>query len=322
VSTRGELYFLATLLGEKSIDIIFFKTGICKNKNTCSINFKIMDKKIISIVAGSNQSSDEINVGIESDRVVKPLKKKGGLQILKKPFICFSGMFSCLLILLTGTLFIATACEKGEEKEKESTLLQNDSTSIAVRKKKQTIIEKSIIPGFYRWYVKCTDKEGNETWCSGIEYGKKVAKDAAKAVDCGSGECKEIYIEECNYGIMLCDVNALIQNGYIEYIEVIDPWTNKRQRFTQKDIPANALAWLSEICDYDETSLTITDKVTAQLKVWNVYQGGNSVTEIISLHNLTAELLDAIAAKSWNKITIERNINDDETIHLDWYFEY
>jgi hypothetical protein len=65
-----------------------------------------MDNYIIPNIAGSNRSFDEINVCIEPDNVVKPLKKKGGLQILKNPINYFSGMLLYLIVLFV------LGCEK------------------------------------------------------------------------------------------------------------------------------------------------------------------------------------------------------------------
>jgi hypothetical protein len=123
------------------------------------------------------------------------------------------------------------------------------------------------------------------------------------------------------------NMNALIVNGSMVYLDEIDPWTNEFKRFTQDDISSNALAWLSEICDYNEADLSPVDKVVAQLKVWDIYLGGNTIAEILPLHNLNAEQFNAIAAKSWTRITIIQTTNDDDdddddTIHLDWTFEY
>jgi hypothetical protein len=55
--------------------------------------------------------------------VVKFKNKKGGYKILKRPLIyySYSGMFSCLLVLLIFT-FMAASCEKQEELNPQETV--------------------------------------------------------------------------------------------------------------------------------------------------------------------------------------------------------
>jgi hypothetical protein len=72
-----------------------------------------MKRIILFSGAGSNRSSDEVHVSakINANAVINPLKQKGGFKILKNPIIYFSGISSCLLVLITFT-FIITGCEK------------------------------------------------------------------------------------------------------------------------------------------------------------------------------------------------------------------
>ena len=214
--------------------------------------------------------------------------------------------------------------------------LQETSRTAAEQKKKQ--YEKDVRPSglvvegkTWNWTVWC--KNNDKIYVSNSTGSKKeanaAAKEAGKNLDCNPSEGSvdngtNISIMSPFSDDLQGSLNALIVNDMIVYIDVIDIWTNEFRRFTRNDISANALAWLSEICDYNETSLTTVNKVVAQLKVWGVYLGGNSVTEIISLHNLTAERFNAIATKSWDKITIkiEEDEDEDGTIHLDWTFEY
>jgi hypothetical protein len=69
-------------------------------------------KKIIFILgAGSNHSSDEVNVSANANAVINPLKQQGCFKILKNPIIYLSSILSCLLVLITFT-FTSIGCEK------------------------------------------------------------------------------------------------------------------------------------------------------------------------------------------------------------------
>jgi hypothetical protein len=69
-----------------------------------------MKRLIFFLRTGSKRASNsEKKVSDNANQVFNHLKQKGGFKILKYPFICFSGMIACLLVLLT---FTATSCEK------------------------------------------------------------------------------------------------------------------------------------------------------------------------------------------------------------------
>jgi hypothetical protein len=188
--------------------------------------------------------------------------------------------------------------------KKESTLLaeQEDISLAKVQKKKKITISKGTSPGFYNWVVECTDKESNITYHSGIEYGRKEAKKKAKEIVCSTGNSSgSNYITirlEDSQELILGNINAFVVDGFMEYLEEVNPWTNEYHRLTNDEISANALAWLSEVCLYDETLSLEHELVAAQLKVWDIYFGGNSKDEIMSLHNLTPAHFEAIATKS------------------------
>jgi hypothetical protein len=64
-----------------------------------------------SVLNGSFTSKVEL-INKELDQtVVKFKNKKGGYKILKRPLIFYSGMFSCLLVLLIFT-FTTPSCKK------------------------------------------------------------------------------------------------------------------------------------------------------------------------------------------------------------------
>ena len=117
-------------------------------------------------------------------------------------------------------------------------------------------------------------------------------------------------------------INASIQNGCLEYFEVVNPWTDEFHRFTLDDISENELSWLAGLCFYDPHLSQKHELVMAQLKTWHVYIGGDSPTEIMSLHNLSTEHFEMIASKSWNSVTVNKIEDANGTIHLDWNFEY
>jgi hypothetical protein len=61
---------------------------------------------------GSNHSSHEIHVSNKTNALNNHLKTKGGRKIFKKTIYSFSGMFSCLLMLL---MFIFTSAGQAQE---------------------------------------------------------------------------------------------------------------------------------------------------------------------------------------------------------------
>jgi len=237
------------------------------------------------------------------------------------------------IALIIAGVGVFSACQK------DSTLknvLRDTRTSLAQLKERIVTIDRTATGG-YGWMVMCIN--GSDTTTSaGFTRTKREAKAEAKKIVCstapGGGNNYIVSIMSEDPDNLQGSINALVVNGCMVYLDEINPWTNTFHRFTQNDISANALAWLSEICFYDETLSQAYELVTAQLKVWDVYLGGDSKGEIMVLHNLTAEQFDAIAAKLWKQITIEQteiititedeNENDIEitTIHLDWDFKY
>jgi hypothetical protein len=72
-----------------------------------------MKRLIFFLRTGSKRASNsEKKVSAKANAVFDHLKQKGCFKILKYPFICFSGMFSYLLVLLTFTSFISMGCER------------------------------------------------------------------------------------------------------------------------------------------------------------------------------------------------------------------
>jgi hypothetical protein len=61
-----------------------------------------------------HSSNGKIHVGVDANAVFNPLKKKGGFKILKKT-IYYSGILSCLLVLITFTFFVFVSCKKTGE---------------------------------------------------------------------------------------------------------------------------------------------------------------------------------------------------------------
>ena len=222
-------------------------------------------------------------------------------------------------------LFVILGISQNLSKGETSNLYQKENSLLAQRKKNKPVItETNICIDSYQWSWAIECDSG--VWVSGYAATKKEAKKAAK------NACKLLPNGGNNYEISIMSpflddpqgsLKALVINGHIEYLDVINPWTDEFQSFTQDDISANALAWLSEICDYPAT-LSSVEKVVAQLKVWDIYLGGNTITEILPLHNLNTQQFNAIATKSWSRIIITQTTNedDDETVHLDWIFEY
>jgi hypothetical protein len=219
-----------------------------------------------------------------------------------------------IITLIAGT-GIFYSCQK------DHTLNRSLDNISHPERKEKTFELKKLSNGSWRWAVYCDGvfKEGS------IENTRRQAKRAIKNVVCSlPPSSKNIYVTlmiQDSYNLQ-GNINALIANGRIEYLDEINPWTNTFHRFTRNDISPNVLSWLSEIYFYDETLSRIDELVAAQLKVWGVYLGGNSVSEIISLHNLTVEQFNAIASNSWNEITLKQTTNENGTVHLDWNFKY
>ena len=183
------------------------------------------------------------------------------------------------------------------------------------------------------WYVWCDGEE--DPVGSGPQRSKKDAQAAGRTmvnrIKCqsvgggGNNNSGGIYVGEdgkiYRLEIRPPAINASIVDGHLEYFEVINPWTDEFHRFTTDEISENELSWLAGLCFYDETLSQKYELVATQLKTWHVYLGGNSPTEIMTLHNLSAEHFEMIASKSWNKVSVHKTENTDGTVHLDWDIE-
>jgi hypothetical protein len=193
----------------------------------------------------------------------------------------------------------------------------------------------------WNWFVRCSSHPNDVKW--GHENTKKEAKKAANNWVCSvgggtrgsSGEGdgdgdgdgnKWTYTGEDGkiYEITLepPKINASMIDGHLEYFEMINPWTNEFHRFTLDDISGNELAWLTGLCFYDKRLSQKHELVAAQLKAWHVYLGGNSPDEIRALHNLTADIFERIASKSWEGITLCKITEENGTEYLDWTIEH
>jgi hypothetical protein len=90
-----------------------------------------MDSNLKNVEIGSNQSSNgKIDVSADANLVFNPLKQKGGFKILKYPFICFSGMIACLLVLITFTSTISANSKELLVKENNNKLISAPSDTI------------------------------------------------------------------------------------------------------------------------------------------------------------------------------------------------
>jgi len=190
--------------------------------------------------------------------------------------------------------------------------------------------------GKWVWNVNCLDEDGNIVRRGhGREDSEKKANKKANGFVCSTGGGTGTGIgtgnswtyvgengETFEVTITPPKVNASIIDGHLEYSEIINPWTNEFHRFTSNEISQNELAWLTGLCFFDGSLSEEHKLVATMLKVLGVYLGGNSTTEIMSLHNLTAEQFEAIATKSWESATITQTEKNDGTVHLDWNFEY
>jgi hypothetical protein len=171
---------------------------------------------------------------------------------------------------------------------------------------------------------------------SGVANTKREAKDAAKYhITKNGGTIKSTSGNSGNGGVYVTEdgkiysvnitppaVNASIVNGQLDNFEIINIWTDEFHRFTIDEILENELFWLTGLCFYDKTLSQQHELVVAQLKAWHVYLGGNAITEILSLHNLTAEQFESLSTKSWNAVTINKKGYDDGSVRLDWTFEF
>jgi hypothetical protein len=93
-------------------------------------------------------------------------------------------------------------------------------------------------------------------------------------------------------------INASIANGHLDSVAFPDPWTDEYSSFTSNEISENELSWILGLCFYDEILSQEYELVAAQLKVWGIYLGGNSIDKIKSLHNLSDENFNAIVTKT------------------------
>ena len=260
-----------------------------------------------------NQRRNEKSMGAVPgiNKLLLTTRQKGRGRTKALSFGALAMVFIALASVLTFY-----GCKK--ENTSQNTL-QNTSTSLAERKEKTWKITK-LCKGSYKWDVWCDGE-----WVEGsIESSRRWAKKGVNGVVCGLPPGKgNIYVSIMSQSPdnLNGSFNALISDDCIVYLEEVNPWTNRFQRFTQREMSKNVLAWLSDICDYDESLSPVHELVIAQLKVWDVYLGGNTQDEILTLHNLTAEQFHAIATKSWEVITIAKTDGDDGLIHLDWNFE-
>ena len=173
------------------------------------------------------------------------------------------------------------------------------------------------------WVVKCDGEiiaSGPEnTKRDAKKMGNRAAEDLCISTSQSShgeyeGEDGKIY----NVEILPPAINASIVNGHLDSVEFVDPWTDEYSSFTSNEISENELSWILGLCFYDEILSQEYELVAAQLKVWGIYLGGNSIDEIKSLHNLSDENFNAIVTKTWDSIIINKTEDDNGEIHLDW----
>ncbi len=180
----------------------------------------------------------------------------------------------------------------------------------------RTVEIHKLSDGSWRWNVYC-----NGEWIGGnTEESKRAAKIAAEQCKCDAIENGTASPDDdLETSITPPQINASIINGELVGMDFINPWTNNPQHFTTDDISENELAWIAGLCFFDPSASQNFELLRAKLKTWDVYIGGDSMTEIMQAHNLTESQCNLILNKNWSTITIIKTIGN-ETIHLDWNF--
>ena len=171
--------------------------------------------------------------------------------------------------------------------------------------------------GSWKWDVYCDGQ-----WVAGcVEETKRDAKRASNQFTCESISNGSLP-SGTNIETIITppQINASIENGVLSGFDIINPWTQAFHHFTTNDISENELAWIAGLCFYDSSLSQNYELLRAKLKTWDVYLGGNSMLEIMQIHNLTEVQCNLILSKNWITIDITKIIEDDETVHLDWIF--
>jgi hypothetical protein len=163
---------------------------------------------------------------------------------------------------------------------------------------RSVIIGKSKKTGWWSWTVYC----GNEPVAGGSTITKKEAKRQAGQVECDTPP--EIKIEPPI-------VSAIVNDGHLFSFEMYCPLTEEnKNHLVPNDMSENTAFWVFGLDCYDNSLSKKYELVSAMLKIWNVYKGGDSADTVKTLHNLSDQNFDIISAKTWKKIKL--TVNEDE----------
>ena len=115
------------------------------------------------------------------------------------------------------------------------------------------------------------------------------------------------------------NIDANVIHGDLVEFTIDDPVGNEgdRKKFTTNEIPQNVALWLFGMdCCFDPTLSEKYELVSAMLKVWGVFKGGDNKDTIMDFHEMEPYVFEAIAERQWTEITITLN-EENQILHWD-----
>ena len=97
------------------------------------------------------------------------------------------------------------------------------------------------------------------------------------------------------------DIDAQVENGQLVEFSIKN-LSGIEHLFTTTDIDQNAALWIFGMNCFDPDLSEDWELVKALLKVWGLYIGGSTETEIKSQHNLCDDDITLLAHRNWNCI--------------------
>ncbi|MDR1878127.1 MAG: hypothetical protein LBQ64_01010 [Bacteroidales bacterium] len=168
---------------------------------------------------------------------------------------------------------------------------------------KNVNIYRSRATGWWHWDVFCDEEKIAE----GNTNSKREARRQARAVDCYTPPIIKIAPPE---------ISAIVGDGHLQSFKMFCPYMEEdKEHSVPEEMSENTAFWVFGLDCFDIKLSEQYELVSAMLKVWGVYKGGDSADTVKSLHNLSDQNFDIIAAKTWKTITI--NISEDES-SLSW----
>ena len=161
---------------------------------------------------------------------------------------------------------------------------------------KNYTIDQSATTGF--WYWQCKDGSSEGYACT-----KSEAKAAAQSA-CSAG-----------YVITPPKVDATVISGYLATFSAKD-LNNQINTFSVGEISENSFCGFFGLDCFENSQSSDVLKATTILKIWGIYRGGITSTQIKTLHYLNNTEFNKLIARQY--FGLEITINDNGTIS--WSF--